>query len=167
MSLLETKRLELHKITVDDAPFYLKLFNSESWLQFIGDRKVRSVEDARTYIKKHYLPSYDTYGYGSFTVRLKEDGTIIGACGLYKREDLEHPDIGFAFLHEHIGKGYGYESAKAVMDYARDMLKIKTILGITVHYNRASIKLLEKLGLQPAGTYRFKDDTEELMLFSN
>lgn len=167
MSLLETKRLELHKITVDDAPFYLKLFNSESWLQFIGDRKVRSISDAKVYIKKNYLPSYETHGYGSYTVRLKKNGDTIGACGLYKREGLEHPDIGFAFLHEYTGKGYGYESAKAVLDYARDTLKIETILGFTVHYNTASIKLLEKLGLQPAGTYRFKDDAEELMLFSN
>lgn len=154
-------------ITVDDAPFYLKLLNSENWLRFIGDRKVRSLSDAEAYIKKNYLPSYENHGYGSYTVRLKENGTTIGACGLYKREGLDHPDIGFAFLHEHTGKGYGYESAKAVMNYAKNTLGISTILGFTVHYNIASIKLLKKLGLQPTGTYRFKGDSEELMLFSN
>jgi len=167
MSILETQRLELHKISVADAPFYVKLLNSESWLQYIGDRKVRSVEDAETYIKKNYLPSYEKFGYGSYTVRLKENGKTIGACGLYKRETLEHPDIGFAFLQEFIGKGYGYEAASAVMDYAINTLGFDTILGFTVEYNVASIKLLEKLGLERTGTYRFKDDAEELLLFSN
>ncbi len=167
MSLLETKRLELHKITEDDAPFYLKLFNSESWLRFIGDRKIRSLEDAKAYIRKNYLPSYELHGYGSYTVRLRSNGNTIGACGLYKREGLEHPDIGFAFLHEYTGKGYGYESAKAVMEYARDTLGIDTILGFTVHYNEASIKLLQKLGLRESGTFRFDYDSQELLLFSN
>ena len=166
MSLLETNRLELHKISEDDAPFYLKLFNSESWLRFIGDRKVRSVEDAKAYIRKNYLPSYELHGYGSYTVRLKSSGKTVGACGLYKREGLDDPDIGFAFLHEYTGRGYGYESAKAVMNYARNTLGIGTILGFTVHYNTASIKLLEKLGLRETGTFRFDDDSEELLLFS-
>ncbi len=167
MQLLETQRLELHKITVADAPFYVRLFNSEGWLQYIGDRKVRSIADAETYIKNNYLPSYEKYGYGSYTVRLRENGMTIGACGLYKRDGLDHPDIGFAFLTEYTGKGYGYESASAVMEYAKNTLGIQKVFGFTTHYNTASIRLLEKLGLQPSGTYMFKDDAEELLLFSN
>ena len=167
MPLLDTERLQLYRISVADAPFYIKLFNSENWLKYIGDRNVHTIADAETYIKKNYLSSYEKFGFGSYTVRLKETGETIGACGLYKREGLEHPDIGFSFLTEFHGKGYGYESAAAVMDYAQNTLGIHKILGFTTHYNTASIKLLEKLGLQQSGTYCFKDDPEELLLFSN
>ena len=139
----------------------------KNWLKFIGDRNVRTIADAESYIRKNYLSSYEKHGYGSYTVRLKDTGETIGACGLYKREGLDHPDIGFAFLSEFEGKGFGYESAEAVMNYAQNILGIHKILGFTTHYNTGSIKLLEKLGLQQSGTYYFKDDPEELLLFSN
>lgn len=167
MKLLETNRLRLHEITVADAPFYVKLFNSEGWLKYIGDRNVHTIADAENYIRKNYLPSYEKHGYGSYTVQLKETGETIGACGLYKRDNLEHPDIGFAFLGEYLGKGYGYEAAAAVMEYGQTTLGIQKILGFTLENNVASIMLLEKLGLQKSGTYLFENDEEELLLFSN
>ncbi|RLD24677.1 MAG: RimJ/RimL family protein N-acetyltransferase [Bacteroidetes bacterium] len=167
MKVLQTQRLQLHRITEADAAFYVKLFNSESWLQYIGDRNVHTIADAEAYIRKNYLSSYKKHGYGSYTVRLEETGETIGACGLYKRDDLDHPDIGFAFLTQHLGKGYGYEAASAVMEYARNKLGIKTLLGFTVEDNIASVKLLEKLGLKQKGTYTFKDAPVELLLFSN
>ncbi len=161
---LTTERLVLKKITEADAPFYVRLFNSEGWLTYIGDRNVRTVDEAKDYIKKNYLPSYDAHGYGSYTVSLKDTGETIGACGLYKRDQLEYPDIGFSFLSEYMGKGYGYEAASAVMQYAQD-LNIAAVLGITVPYNKASIALLKKLGLRENGTFRFPEDPEELLLF--
>ncbi|MDC8004928.1 GNAT family N-acetyltransferase [Aureisphaera galaxeae] len=164
---LITQRLILKKITTADALFYVKLFNSEGWLKYIGDRNVHTKADAVAYIKKHYLPIYEKNGYGPFTVNLKDTGETIGACGLYKRDHLDHPDIGFAFLPDYIGKGYGYEAAKAVMEYAQSDLGLATILGFTVHYNKASIALLEKIGLKESGTFKFPDDDEELLLFSN
>jgi RimJ/RimL family protein N-acetyltransferase len=167
MKVLQTQRLQLYRITEADAPFYVKLFNSESWLAYIGDRNVHTIASAEAYIRKNYLSSYKKYGYGSYAVRLKETEETIGACGLYKRDDLDHPDIGFAFLTEHLGKGYGYEAASAVMEYARNDLGIDTILGFTVEDNIASVKLLEKLGLKQKGSYIFKDDPVELLLFSN
>jgi len=167
MKLLETTRLRLHEITVADAPFYVKLFNSEGWIKYIGDRGVHTISDAEAYIKKNYLPSYEKHGYGSYTVQLKETNETIGACGLYKRDNLDHPDIGFAFLGEYLGKGYGYEAASAVMEYAQTTLGIQKVLGFTLEDNVASIMLLEKLGLQKSGTYLFENDKEELLLFSN
>ena len=166
MKILETERLQLRMITTDDASFMLELFNSPDWLKYIGDRNVRSVDEAVAYIRKYYLTSYKENGFGSYAVVLKENGKTIGSCGVYKRPNLENPDIGFAFLPEYLGKGYGYEAAKAVMEYARAELGMTTILGFTVDYNLASIKLLEKLGLSQRGTYKFEDDPEELLLFS-
>lgn len=91
---------------------------------------------------------------------------MIGACGLYKRDQLDHPDIGFAYLPQYMGKGYGYEAAKAVKEFARNTWKIDTLLGVTVAHNKASIALLEKLGLHRAGTFSFEGDQQELLLFS-
>lgn len=164
---LETDRLVIRQIRLSDAPFYVQLFNSEGWLKYIGDRNVHTVAEAEAYIQKHYLSSYEQHGYGSFAVILKGQDKMIGACGLYKREQLEHADIGFAYLPEYMGKGYGFEAAQAVMDYAQHELEMETILGFTVDYNLASIALLKKLGLKEAGTFRFEDDDEELLLFSN
>ncbi len=165
--LLTTERLVLRKISVDDAPFYVKLFNSEGWLKYIGDRNVHTVEEAENYIRKNYLSSYEKYGYGSFAVLNSETNEMMGACGLYKRENLEHPDVGFSFLPEYMGKGYAFEAASAILKYAREHWGITRVLGFTVDYNDRSIKLLKKLGLQQIGTYQFEDDPEELLLFSN
>lgn len=166
MNVLETTRLSLREIKVSDAQFILALLNSQGWLEYIGDRKVYSIPDAEIYIKKYYIPSYEKNGYGSYIVTLKENDSAIGACGLYKRDNLEFPDIGFAFLPDFIGKGYGYESAKGVLDYAFTTLRLQKILGFTLKENIASIKLLEKLGLKEIGTYEYDRMEEDLLLFS-
>jgi RimJ/RimL family protein N-acetyltransferase len=167
MFILETERLQLRKYTLEDAPFSFELMNSEAWIRNIGDRKITSLEIARDYIKKSYLPSYSDNGFGAYVVVLKDTGKPIGACGLYKRPHLNHPDVGFAFLPEFLGKGYGYESANAVMYYAKNTLNIITILGVTIKENTASRKLLEKIGLRQIDTIVMEGDDEELLLYSN
>ncbi|MGO3182213.1 MAG: GNAT family N-acetyltransferase [Aequorivita sp.] len=162
---LETDRLIIREYTRNDAPFIYKLMNSEGWLKNIGNRNINSVREAETYLIKNYLSSYKKYGFGPYLVLLK-DGTAIGSAGLYKRENLDSPDIGFAFLPEYINKGYAFEAAKAVMKYASEELKIQKIVGFTLPDNVPSIKLLKKLGLSEIGPYFYGDD-EELLLFSN
>lgn len=167
MISIETDRLQLRYYKVTDAPFIYKLMNSDGWLAYIGDRGIHSIADAEAYIEEKYLPSYELNGYGAYIVILKETGMAIGSCGLYKRENLEHPDIGFAFLSEYSGNRYGFEASQRVMQHARTNLGIRTILGITMHTNISSIKLLEKLGLKKRGPFFFDDAAEELLLFSN
>ena len=162
---IETERLLLRKIEVTDAPFFYELFNSKGWLDFIGDRNIKTIADAEKQINDKYIPSYTKHGYGSFLVLEKASGVPLGTCGIYKRDNLDHPDIGFAFLPEYIGKGFGYESSKAVMKYAIENLEIDTILAFTVKENSASIKLLEKLGLTNTGDYYFEGDPKRLLLF--
>lgn len=162
---IETERLLLREYNLNDVPFIFKLMNSEGWLKNIGDRNIKTLEDAEAYMQKNYLSSYEKHGFGPYLVTLKEDGTPIGSSGLYKRDNLDFPDVGFAFLSEFANKGYAYESAKAVMNYAAEKLKLQTIVGITLPENSASIKLLKKLGLTEIGTYKYEDG-EELLLFS-
>ncbi len=162
---IETGRLIIRKYTSGDAPFIYKLMNSEGWLKYIGDRNIASVQEAETYLQKNYLSSYEKQGFGPYFVSLK-DGTFIGSAGLYKRENLDNPDIGFAFLSEFMNKGYAFEAASAVMNYASEELSIQKIVGFTLPENASSIKLLKKLGLSEIGTYSYEDG-EVLLLFSN
>jgi RimJ/RimL family protein N-acetyltransferase len=164
--MIQTERLELREYTLKDAPFIFKLMNSDGWLKNIGDRNIKTIEDAEAYMQKNYLSSYEKHGFGPYLVSLKEEGTPIGSSGLYKRDNLDFPDVGFAFLPEFGNKGYAFESAQAVMKYAAEKLKLQTVVGITLPENTSSVKLLKKLGLSEIGTYKYEDG-EELLLFSH
>lgn len=166
MNNLETERLIIREFEVTDAPFIIDLLNSPGWLQFIGDRGIRTLEDAQNYLLNGPMDSYKKNGFGLSLVALKEAQMPIGMTGLIKRDTLEDIDIGFAFLSEYEGKGYGYESTSAIMAYAQNYLKLKRVLAITMETNNHSINLLEKLGLSFDKKIRLTDDAEELMLFS-
>ena len=166
MKALETERLVIRPLTLDDAGFILGLLNQPAFLRFIGDKGVRTVEDARAYLRNGPIASYEKNGYGSYLVELKDGSVPIGISGLLKREWLEDADLGFAFLPEWGSKGYAFESARAVLDYGRDVLGMRRVVAITSLDNTASIKLLGKLGFRFEGLTRFQDSGEEVRLFA-
>lgn len=167
MQIAETTRLLLSKITLKDADFFLELVNSPQWLKYIGDRKVKTIENAKTYLKNGTLKSYANFGFGFYKLQLKEEGKKpIGVCGLIKREQLEDVEIGFALLPEYEGKGFGYEASVAVLKLAVEKFKIKKITAITLPSNTSSINLLEKLGLSFEKRVKPFEDGEELLLFA-
>jgi ribosomal-protein-alanine N-acetyltransferase len=151
MTVLETERLILRHFNADDAPFIVALLNEPSFLHYIGDKKVRTLDDARQYIATGPIPSYERHGHGLYQVELKDSRSPIGMCGLLKREELPEPDIGFAFLPAFWNKGFAFEAAAAVLTDARQRLQLDRILAIVNPDNTASIKLLEKLGLRFEG----------------
>ena len=165
MKVLETDRLVLRRMSVDDAEFELRLLNEPSFLRFIGDRGVRTLEDARAYILKGPVDMYERLGFGLYITELKSEGVPIGICGLVKRDFLADVDIGFAFLPEFWGQGYAYEAAAAVMEYAKGELGLKRIVAITNPDNQSSIRLLEKLGLKFDRMIRTTADGPEIRLF--
>jgi RimJ/RimL family protein N-acetyltransferase len=165
MKVLETDRLILRWLSTDDAEFILELLNEPSFLRFIGDKGVRTLEDARNYILNGPVDMYNRLGFGLYLTELKEGGIPIGICGLIKRDGLEDVDIGFAFLPRFWAKGYAYEAASAVMAYGKDVLGLKRIVAITSPDNDASRKLLEKLGLRFEHMIRLSEETEEVRLF--
>lgn len=152
-------------LSSEDAEFILRLLNEPSWLRFIGNKGVRTVEDARNYILKGPVEMYSRLGFGLYLVESKEEGLPIGICGLIKRDALEDVDIGFAFLPEYWGRGYAYESASAVMAYGRDVLGLDRIVAITSVDNDSSARLLEKLGMRFGGLVKLSDDSKEVKLF--
>jgi RimJ/RimL family protein N-acetyltransferase len=145
---LTTERLELREFTADDAAFVLRLLNEPSFLRYIGDRGVRTLEDARKYIADGPVAGYARYGHGLMRVVRREDGAEVGMCGVLKRDALPDPDIGFSFLPEYWSQGYALESAHAVMSHARDVLGLERILAITTKDNEPSMRLLGKIGFR-------------------
>ncbi|HEX3100503.1 MAG TPA: GNAT family N-acetyltransferase, partial [Pyrinomonadaceae bacterium] len=118
MKILETERLNLRELrTADDAEFVYALLNTPKFIKYIGDRGVRSAQDAANFIENRYRLSYRDNGFGLYVVERKSDGVSVGLCGFVKRDTLPGPDVGFAFLPEFEGLGYGFESADAVMKY--------------------------------------------------
>lgn len=166
MKIIETERLQLREITGADAEFIFELVNEPGWLQNIGDRGIRTLDDARRYISNNLAASYAKFGFGLYLVELKESGASAGMCGLIKRDSLADVDIGFAFLERFWSQGYAIESAAAVMDYARDALGLKRIVAIVSPHNRGSIKVLEKLEMHFERMIKMPAETEEVKLFA-
>lgn len=151
MTVLETERLTLRRLTFDDAAFIHRLVNEPSWLEFIGDKGVRNLDDARNYIRTGPMQMYEQYGFGLYVVQPKGDSTPLGLCGLIKRDVLPDVDIGFAFLPEFWGRGYAREAACAVLEHGRRDFGLRRIVAITSLHNTSSMKLLEKLGMRFEG----------------
>ncbi len=166
MRILETKRLSLRWFTPDDAEFIYELLNQPAWKRFIGDRGIDSLEAARNYIETVPLAAYRRHGFGLFAVELKAENTLVGICGLLKRDALQDVDIGFALLSRFEGQGLMYEAAAAILVYSRDTLALERVVAIAQPDNARSIRLLETLGMQYAGLIRLTDDAEQLKMYS-
>jgi len=166
MTVLQTERLSLRELTVDDAQFILTLLNEPSFIRYIGDKQVRNLKDAEAYILNGPVASYERNGFGLYLVELRESYTPIGMCGFLKREELPDPDIGFAFVPEFWSQGFAFEAATALLQDARERLKLRRILAITSLDNDASIKLLERLAFRFEGVTQLAADREQIKLFA-
>ncbi len=147
MHILDTERLRLRTIEEDDAPFYYELVNDPTWIEFIGDKGILSVEGARRAIVDGPRAMQQRSGHSLYVMERKSDGRALGLCGLIKREALPEADIGYAIRPEFFGQGYTHEAAVAVLAFARERLGMQRVLGLTAPGNAKSIALLNKLGL--------------------
>jgi RimJ/RimL family protein N-acetyltransferase len=163
MPHITTARLSLSTISIDDATFYLQLLNEPSWHQFIGDRGIRTLEEAKTAISNGPIEMQNRLGFSLYIVKLSDTGTPIGLCGLLKRDYLEDADLGYAFLPQYWGQGFAHEAASAVVKYAKDELKMTRLLATTDLDNEASMQLLRKLDFTLIKTLSLH---KELKLFS-
>lgn len=166
LTVLETARLRLRKMTLDDAPFILELVNDAGFLEHIGDRGVRTLDDARDYLLQGPIDSYARHGHGLYLVYPIDGGGPAGMCGLLFREAWQETDVGYAFLPRFRGRGYAYESAAAVLDYGRRVLGKPRIIAIVSPRNAASIALLEKLGLRFEKRARLSAEADEVLVYA-
>ena len=167
--VLETDRLVLRRLTLEDAPFILALLNEPSFLRYIGDRGVRTLDDARRYLETGPLASYAAHGFGLYLTALRDggaEGEPIGICGLVKRPALEDVDVGFALLPRFWSRGYASECATAVLGHARRDCGLGRVVGIVQPDNGASVRVLEKLGLRFERMVQLTEGAPEIMLFA-
>ena len=166
MLVLETERLAVRQLNLDDAAFVLQLLNEPSFLQNIGDKGVRTETDAREYLRTGPMASYDTHGFGLYLVVLRTTEEPIGICGLRKRDALEDADIGFALLPEFWSQGYAREAASAIIAYARETLGLSRMVAIVSPHNAVSISLLERLGLVFEERVRLSETAPQVLLYA-
>ena len=167
MRTFETERLILKPADLEDADFFLKLYNLPSFIKFIGDRNLRTKEDAEKYILNRFRTQLERLGFGNYVVIHKELNKKIGAVGIFEREGLDVLDIGFSFFPEFEGKGYAYESASNLKEIAKNDFGVSKLSAITSKENYSSQKLIEKLGLKFQKLVTLPDETEELMYYEN
>ena len=165
MVTIEAKRLNLTELSAKDGSFIFELYNDKDFINHIGDRGIRTIMDAERFIESGPRSSYTDNGHGLYLVQLKDD-TSIGICGLLKRDNLEHPDIGFATLPKYRREGYTFEAAKTILEDGRKRLELKRILAITASENSASIHLLKKLGIKFERKINMDNERHPTMLFS-
>lgn len=163
--IIETERLRLREFDSTDGELIFELLNSQGWLKYIGSRSIATINDAVNYIETKLQKGYRESGFGFYLVELKATGVKTGMCGLVKREGLDDVDIGFALLPQFENKGYAYESSMAVIQYAKNKLKINKLAAITMPSNLTSVKLLEKLGMKFDKKISLPGDPEELFLY--
>lgn len=161
----ETDRLIIRPTSLEDATFLLKLMNTKSWIQYIGDRNIYTITQAEEYIKRKVFPQLEKLGYSNYTIIKKDDEQKVGTCGLYNREGLEGIDIGFALLPEYEKLGFAYEAANRIKDAAFNEFGIKELSAITNKENKSSQILLKKLGLKKNGVKKLPKSDEELLLY--
>ena len=166
MKIFDTNRLVLRQVNINDAKFIFNLLNEPSWIQYIGNKNIKTLDDAKDYIRNGPIAMYAQYGFGLLVAELKSDQAPIGLCGLIKRDDLEDVDLGFAFLPEYWGKDYAMESASATIMYGKATHKLSRLVAITLTENYSSVNLLKKLGFRFENTMYLEGDDEELELYS-
>lgn len=164
--ILASERLALHAFTLDDAPFVLELLNDPDFLRYIGDKGARDLEGARAYLTAGPLASYARHGFGLWRVERRADGVSLGMCGLLKRDHLEHPDVGYAFLPLARGQGYAAEAVTATVAHAHAVLGLRDLCAITTVDNQASIRVLERAGFTLARVMPATDRDPELNLYA-
>ncbi|WP_394191462.1 GNAT family N-acetyltransferase [Paenisporosarcina quisquiliarum] len=166
MKILETDRLILRHLSEEDAEFIVTLLNEPDWIKYIGDRGIRTVEDAKKYIKEGPMTMYNEHGIGLYLIELKENAKPIGLCGLLYRDFLKDVDLGFALLSKYWGKGYAFEAAQSTLSYGAEILGHHRIVGFTSLDNEKSANLLQKLGMKDEGKIKYTSTSEDVRLFA-
>ena len=164
--LMKTDRLLLRRVTLDDADLMLAVWNDPAFVRYVGDRGIRTLEESVQALKDGAMRLFEEHGFGPYRVSLKADDSAIGICGIFSREGMNEPDIGFSVLPEYCKCGYAYEAATAVVSHARDDLKLPRLTAIVSPENTASVGLIEKLGLQFERMLRLPGEDRDISLYA-
>ena len=163
---LATERLLMRWLTLDDTDLMLSIWNDPEFVRHVGDRGIRTPEQAVEALTGGPLALYRDFGYGPYRLSLSDSDEPVGICGLFRRDGLDDPDIGFALLPPYCGAGLASEAATAVVAHARDDLGIEILTAIVSPENAASIALIQKLGLSFERGITMPGEDDEISLYS-
>jgi len=166
MHILDTERLSLREFTPLDAPFLLELLNEPGWIRNISNPGLRTADDALAWAEGRLFKAYRELGHGFWAVQRRSDGLLVGMCGLFKRPALPEPDLGYALLARHEGRGYALEAARGCVAHAKQVLGWRTLMAITAVDNPPSVALLGKLGFVEQGQKQLEGYNEPSRMFS-
>jgi RimJ/RimL family protein N-acetyltransferase len=162
---IETPRLLLRRLEFADAPFLVTLLNEPSFIENIGDRGVRSIEDAQRYLREGPLAMYQKYGFGLWHTARKTDGMAVGLCGLLRRDILPDVDVGYALLPAFWGMGFAYEATSATLRHGADKFGLERVIGVVSEGNAGSIRVLEKLGMSFERMFAMRENEPPVRLY--
>jgi RimJ/RimL family protein N-acetyltransferase len=160
MTILETERVTLRCFDESDAAFVLELLNDPAWLANIGDRNVRTLEEARTWIEQKLVASYRQNAFGLWAMQRRDDDALLGMCGLLQRDALPELDVGYALAPAFRGLGYAREAVQGCLAYARSHLGRRRVFALVAPHNQPSIRLLQAVGMLKLRERYFEDETE-------
>jgi len=153
MNIIETQRLCLRKMTIDDA-YNIYLLNLDvDVIKYTGDESFKNIEKARHFLENYN--HYDKYQFGRWAVIHKNNNEFLGWCGLKYTPELDEVDIGFRFFKKFWNNGYATESAEACINYGFEKYKLAKIVGRAMKENTGSIRVLEKIGLEYSKNFKF------------
>ena len=148
--IFQTPRLILRQITIDDAPLILELNSNPEIVKYVHEPTLKTVEQAEEIITNIILPQYKN-NLGRWAIITKDNNDFIGWCGLKYRPEMDEIDLGYRLMQNAWGKGYATEAAAKTLEYGFRTLNIKLITGRAHIENLASIKVLEKIGMDFIG----------------
>lgn len=163
---IETERLLLSRLSLDDAGLMLAIWNDPVFIRFVGDRGIRTFDDARLAMQEGVFRLYAEHGFGPYRMSLKSAGAAVGICGLFRRDGLADTDIGFSTLPQYCGRGYGFEAASAVVEHARIDVRLTRLTALVSPQNVASVRLIEKLGMMFEKMIRIPGDAADVRLYA-
>jgi ribosomal-protein-alanine N-acetyltransferase len=145
-AIVETERLILRRFTLDDLDAFHALGTDPELIRYVGNAPFASREAARECLINAPLTDYDVHGYGRFACVWKASGAVIGFSGVKYLADMEETELGYRFLRPYWGMGLATESARASIDFARDTLGLKRLIGLAHEDNHGSAAIMNKLG---------------------
>lgn len=146
-NIIETERLLLREITLDDKEALLTLYSNPEVLKYTGESIVESIEEIEQAIKIR-VSNYKKYGYGRWATFLKSGMQFVGWAGLAYLPEFDKTDLGYRFLPEYWGLGIATEASRAILDYGFDQLELKKVIAIAMKENKASIRVMQKIGME-------------------
>ncbi len=150
--ILETKRCILRETIEADVDAFYRIYEEPSITAFMENLFADREEEIR-YTADYRKNIYEFYGYGIWSVILKETGEVIGRAGLDMRRGFEEPELGFVIGVLWQRRGIAEEVCRAILRYGEEELGFTRVQALTEQENRASLALLKKLGFVFAGVY--------------